>query len=122
PNFDVAKAAYDNYMMNGLMTQLTRLKRGDKVEEAHMREARHPNGDPRQPLYWLVEFLRARGIGLRRGQSIITGSLAGVVSLPAQRHARLRFGDLGSMTWPARLELKQQAHPASRPTARRSVS
>ncbi|MEO7241978.1 MAG: hydratase, partial [Variovorax sp.] len=25
-----------------------------------VREARHPNGDPRQPLYWLVEFLRAR--------------------------------------------------------------
>jgi dipeptidyl-peptidase III len=37
PNFDVAKAAYDNYMMNGLMTQLSRLKPGDNVEEAHMR-------------------------------------------------------------------------------------
>ena len=37
PNFDVAKAAYDNYMMNGLMTQLTRLKQGDNIEEAHMR-------------------------------------------------------------------------------------
>lgn len=37
PNFDVAKAAYDNYMMNGLMTQLSRLKLGDNVEEAHMR-------------------------------------------------------------------------------------
>jgi len=34
---DVAKAEYDNYMMNGLMTQLTRLKPGDNVEEAHMR-------------------------------------------------------------------------------------
>jgi len=37
PNMDVAKAAYDNYMMNGLMTQLTRLKPGDQIEEAHMR-------------------------------------------------------------------------------------
>ena len=37
PNLDVAKAAYDNYMMNGLMTQLTRLKPGDQIEEAHMR-------------------------------------------------------------------------------------
>ncbi len=37
PNFDVAKAEYDGYMMNGMMTQLTRLKLGDKVEEAHMR-------------------------------------------------------------------------------------
>lgn len=37
PSIDVAKAEYDNYIMNGLMTQLTRLKLGDKVEEAHMR-------------------------------------------------------------------------------------
>jgi dipeptidyl-peptidase-3 len=34
---DVAKAAYDNYMMNGLMTQMTRLKPGEQLEEAHMR-------------------------------------------------------------------------------------
>jgi dipeptidyl-peptidase III len=37
PNMDVAKAEYDSYMMNGLMTQLTRLKLGDNIEEAHMR-------------------------------------------------------------------------------------
>ena len=34
---EVGMAEYDNYMMNGLMTQLTRLKPGDQVEEAHMR-------------------------------------------------------------------------------------
>lgn len=37
PSLDVAKAEYDSYMMNGLMTQLTRLKPGDNLEEAHMR-------------------------------------------------------------------------------------
>lgn len=37
PSLEVGKAGYDNYMMNGLMTQLTRLKPGDKIEEAHMR-------------------------------------------------------------------------------------
>ncbi len=37
PNMDVAMAGYDNYMMNGLMTQLTRLKPGEQLEEAHMR-------------------------------------------------------------------------------------
>ncbi len=37
PDMDVAKAAYDNYMMNGLMTQLTRIKPGGQIEEAHMR-------------------------------------------------------------------------------------
>jgi len=37
PNMEVAKAEYDGYMLNGLMTQLTRLKPGAKIEEAHMR-------------------------------------------------------------------------------------
>jgi dipeptidyl-peptidase III len=37
PSLDVAMAEYDNYMMNGLMTQLTRIKPGDQLEEAHMR-------------------------------------------------------------------------------------
>jgi dipeptidyl-peptidase-3 len=37
PSLEVGMAEYDNYMMNGLMTQLTRLKPGDQVEEAHMR-------------------------------------------------------------------------------------
>jgi dipeptidyl-peptidase-3 len=37
PNMEVAKAGYDNYMMNGLMTQLTRLQPGEQLEEAHMR-------------------------------------------------------------------------------------
>lgn len=37
PSLEVGKAEYDSYMMNGLMTQLTRLKLGDNIEEAHMR-------------------------------------------------------------------------------------
>jgi len=37
PTKEVGMAEYYSYMMNGLMTQLTRLKLGDKIEEAHMR-------------------------------------------------------------------------------------
>ncbi|MDB5203807.1 MAG: Dipeptidyl-peptidase [Ferruginibacter sp.] len=37
PSTEVGKAEFDSYMMNGLMTQLTRLKLGDNIEEAHMR-------------------------------------------------------------------------------------
>ncbi len=37
PNLEVGKAEYDNYIMNGLITQLTRVKLGDNLEEAHMR-------------------------------------------------------------------------------------
>ena len=37
PNEDAYKAEYYKYMMNGLMTQLTRVELGNNVEEAHMR-------------------------------------------------------------------------------------
>src|SRR3984893_11246563 len=37
PSIEVGMAGYDNYMMNGLITQLTRLKPGEQLEEAHMR-------------------------------------------------------------------------------------
>jgi dipeptidyl-peptidase-3 len=37
PSLEVGMAEYDSYIMNGMITQLTRLKLGDKIEEAHMR-------------------------------------------------------------------------------------
>jgi dipeptidyl-peptidase-3 len=37
PSLEVGKAEYDSYIMNGLMTQLTRIQLGDDIEEAHMR-------------------------------------------------------------------------------------
>ena len=37
PHPDAYKAHYYTYMMNGLLTQLTRIKRGCHIEEAHMR-------------------------------------------------------------------------------------
>lgn len=37
PNEEAYKAEYYKYMMNGLMTQLTRIEEGNNIEEAHMR-------------------------------------------------------------------------------------
>lgn len=37
PSIEVGKAQYDYYILNGLMTQLVRIKPGDEIEEAHMR-------------------------------------------------------------------------------------
>jgi len=37
PSLEVGKAEYDSYIMNGLISQLTRLKPGDNLQEAHMR-------------------------------------------------------------------------------------
>lgn len=59
---------------------------------------RHPDGEPRAPLYWLVNFLRENGLGLVARQHIITGSYAGCLEVPAQGQVALRFGDLGSVT------------------------
>lgn len=37
PNVEAYKAQYYTYMMNGLLTQLARVKQGQQIEEAHMR-------------------------------------------------------------------------------------
>lgn len=37
PSLEVGKAAYDDYIRNGLLVQLARLKKGENLEEAHMR-------------------------------------------------------------------------------------
>ena len=55
PTIEVGKAEYDQYMMNGLMTQLTRLKLGDEIEEAHMRN-RALNA------YWVLERGKANHV------------------------------------------------------------
>lgn len=62
------------------------------------KQARHPNGNPRAGLYWLVNFLSAQGIGLRAGQQVITGSYAGVLKLPLGQLISLRYGELGEFS------------------------
>lgn len=37
PSLETGKAQYDYYILNGLMTQLQRIKPGDNLEQAHMR-------------------------------------------------------------------------------------
>lgn len=58
----------------------------------------HPNGLPRKPLYWLVEFLRSRGQGLVKGQAVITGSYAGVIEVPFNTDMTISYKNLGQMS------------------------
>ncbi|MFM2134661.1 MAG: hypothetical protein RL021_61 [Bacteroidota bacterium] len=37
PDLEVGRAQYDNYIMNGMMTQLNRIELGKNLEESHMR-------------------------------------------------------------------------------------
>lgn len=48
PSLEVGKAEYDQYMMNGLLTQYTRLTLGEDIQQAHMRN-RSLNA------YWALE-------------------------------------------------------------------
>ena len=59
------------------------------------KQGRHANGDPLQPLYWLANFLAARGKGLQAGQIVTTGTYAGLIDLPVGTPIRFRYGDLG---------------------------
>lgn len=58
---------------------------------------RHPNGNPRAPLYWLAEFLRSRGQGIQAGQAVITGSYAGVIEVPLNTNIKVYYTDLGML-------------------------
>ncbi len=49
PSLEVGKAGYDNYVMNGLMTQLNRIKLGDNLEESHMRNRQMNSA-------WVLEY------------------------------------------------------------------
>lgn len=60
-------------------------------------QGRHPNNNPRAPLYWLVEFLRAQGQSIVAGQAIITGSFAGVIEVPLDTDIQINYAGLGNM-------------------------
>lgn len=58
----------------------------------------HPDGLPRKAVYWLAEFLRARGQGLKAGQVLITGSYAGAPWVPVGEPMNVRYEGLGHVT------------------------
>ena len=65
--------------------------------EVHTHDGKHPNDNPRAPLYWLAEFLRSQGQGIVAGQAVITGSYAGVLEVPVNTEVSLEYADLGVM-------------------------
>ena len=64
-------------------------------QDAEQHAGIHPNGRPKAGLYWLANFLREQGAGLRAGQHVITGSYAGFLDVPAGRDLEIAYGDLG---------------------------
>ena len=54
-------------------------------------------GDPRNVLDWVVEKLRAAGIGLTKGQILSTGTCTGMVPIKPGETAIADFGPLGTI-------------------------
>jgi 2-keto-4-pentenoate hydratase len=67
------------------------------TQETIQLQGRHPAVHPRAPLYWLAEFLRSSGQGMRAGQAVITGSYAGSFDLPVAQEIAIRYGELGQL-------------------------
>jgi len=59
---------------------------------------RHGDGHPLRPLYWLANFLAARGEGLAAGQIVTTGSYAGAIEVPLGEPLTVTFGELGAIS------------------------
>ncbi len=74
-------------------------------EEIRDYAGKHPNSNPRAPLYWLVEFLRSQGKGIVAGQAVITGSYAGVLEVPLEQDIVIHYQGLGAM--PVRFRARQ---------------
>ncbi|TEW54147.1 hydratase [Psychromonas sp. RZ22] len=47
-------------------------------------DGKHPNLSAHTPVYWLINFMRERGVSFKKGQTIITGSYAGAIEVVAQ--------------------------------------
>ncbi|WP_394494966.1 2-keto-4-pentenoate hydratase [Shewanella sp. ENK2] len=58
----------------------------------------HPCELPQNPLYWLVNHLTARGISLRAGQVIITGSYCGVVKVAMNSPVNINYQGIGQFS------------------------
>ena len=72
--------------------ELTIAVEGEQIQSL---AGKHQDGHARAGLYWLVNFLSAQGIGLSQGQQVITGSYAGVITLPYDKKIHFQYGELG---------------------------
>ncbi|WP_264728936.1 hypothetical protein [Shewanella subflava] len=66
--------------------------------EAHMFEGVHPCQSPQAPIYWLINYLTSKGVSLKKGQAIITGSYCGVVKVPLATNVDIEYQHLGKIS------------------------
>jgi 2-keto-4-pentenoate hydratase len=83
--------------LRSLPLRLT-LRAPDGVSTVYEARGGHPQGDPLTPLLWLINDLARRGIAMRAGELITTGSYAGLRQASRGTHVLVEFSGLGSAT------------------------
>ncbi|MDG1733182.1 MAG: hydratase [Thalassotalea sp.] len=68
---------------------------GDNVQKF---AGKHPNQSPIKPLYWLINYMRKRGVSFKAGQAIITASYAGIVEVDFEKVTEIEYENLGKYT------------------------
>ncbi len=61
------------------------------------REGKHPSGHPMKSFAWLVNYLSARGVTMKAGEVVTTGSYAGVVEVPIGEPITVVLSDFGTI-------------------------
>lgn len=56
---------------------------------------KHPNIIPPKPIYWLVNYITKKGVTLKAGEALITGSYCGVVDLDFDVPTAIRYEGIG---------------------------
>ena len=82
--------AYNAAKINIIINTVTL---NEQTQAAHY-DGKHPNLSAHKPVYWLINFMRERGISFKKGQAIITGSYAGAIEVPINK-TEISYQDLG---------------------------
>ncbi|MDP5144839.1 hypothetical protein ORI98_00060 [Shewanella sp. ULN5] len=65
--------------------------------ETRIFDGTHPCQYSQAPIYWLINYLTAKGVSLKKGQAIITGSYCGVVKVPMATKVDINYQGLGEI-------------------------
>ena len=68
-----------------------------QAASVHRSRGGHPQADPLLPMTWIVNALAARGIGMRPGEVVTTGSYTGLNYAAAGTGVRVQFEGLGDV-------------------------
>lgn len=64
-------------------------------EQTQTFAGKHPNLAPAKPIHWLIDFMTRRGITLKAGEAITTGSFCGIVEVEFDKPTTINYEGIG---------------------------